>query len=461
MVSLQQRMIAYLEKSGVCCKDKMLLVAFSGGPDSTALLHLLQQSGAQLGYAGLAACHVHHMLRGEEADRDAAFCRDFCADREILFFLRKENVPLRMKEMGESAETAARELRYACLQQVAEEWQRQTGKEVLICTAHHAEDQAETILFRLARGTGLGGLCGISPKRENLLRPLLFAQKKELLALLDQIPFCIDSTNQTDEANRNKLRHRVLPVLEEINPAFVRSLEEHREFWANEEDFLRQETQKAAESCLQEGCLLQQPFLALHPAMGQRVILLWLAKEGLPTDLRHVKEIRRVLQGERAAYEPKKGVRFFRFKGNVFLEREGLTPPEPIAFSAFEREISYQKGKMRFFLEILEDVHRKYIENLKKPLFLLIDYDKIKGSVVVRPPKAEDRIALPGLSGRKKVSELLKEAGIPVCLQPFVPVITDDSGLLGILHPACKRCDNRCRVTEKTTRVLQIRLKMD
>ena len=193
------------------------LCAVSGGMDSMCLLHLMTTWGASMGFCVMAA-HFHHGLRGETADRDERFVRDYCADRGIPFFCGRGDTRAFAAAGGLSLEEAARKLRYQYLNEAA----RQAGADWIL-TAHHADDNMETMLLNLCRGTGLRGLTGIPPVRGNLCRPFRDIPREELerYAEANGIPHMEDETNAEDEAARNLLRHRVLPVLKEINPRAV------------------------------------------------------------------------------------------------------------------------------------------------------------------------------------------------------------------------------------------------
>ncbi len=188
-----------------------LLVGLSGGRDSVALLHLLVERGCEL-----YACHVHHGIRGEEADADAAFCRELCASLGVPFQLVQVNVPAQAAAQGESMELAARNARYAAL--IAE---RERVGATAVALAHHADDQAETVLFRLARGAaGPRAMRAVSEEtgaRHGVwLRPLLLCRREELTHWLTArgLSWCDDATNDDpDCCTRNALRHEVLPAL--------------------------------------------------------------------------------------------------------------------------------------------------------------------------------------------------------------------------------------------------------
>ncbi len=213
-------------------------VALSGGADSVALLLVLQQLQTELGFA-LQAVHIHHGIRGAEADRDAAFCQTLCGQRQIPFQCICVDVPAYAASHKLSAETAARVLRYAALEQAAPHG--------LIATAHHGDDQAETLLLHLTRGCGLKGLCGIPPKRGRIIRPLLTVTRDDILAFLaeQQQAYVTDSTNLTDTARRNLLRHEVVPLLRQQNPAVTHHLMRTAQLLAEDEACLSRLAEEA------------------------------------------------------------------------------------------------------------------------------------------------------------------------------------------------------------------------
>lgn len=191
---------------------KTLLVGFSGGADSTALLDILANWGKEHGIE-IHAAHVNHGIRGDEAIRDREFCRAFCEERGIRFHCLDADVP-GSRQSGESMETAARRIRYAYF----EELMRAEGIPML-ALAHNADDNLETLLFRIGRGTGMRGLCGIPQSRPfgggTLIRPLLYVSRAEILRYCERegLSFVTDSTNLLLDASRNRIRHEVIPAL--------------------------------------------------------------------------------------------------------------------------------------------------------------------------------------------------------------------------------------------------------
>ena len=221
----------------------LVLAACSGGIDSLALLDMLDVLRDRLGI-GVAAAHFEHGIRGQASREDADFVLDFCRRRDIDCYVDFASVPEEAARAGESLETAARRLRYDFLRRTAAGLARQEGtNHVLIATAHHRNDQAETVLMHLLRGTGVRGLGGIRAEQGDLIRPLLFASKKELADYCGFRQLCPrhDATNDEADCFRNKLRLKLLPLLaEEYNPAIGDALCQLAQLAQADEDYLQQ-----------------------------------------------------------------------------------------------------------------------------------------------------------------------------------------------------------------------------
>lgn len=189
-----------------------VLCALSGGADSMYLLSRLLEGGC-----AVKCAHYHHRLR-ETADRDEQFVRDWCRKQGVPIIVGHGDVAARAAELGQGIEETARQMRYAFLEETA----KREGCD-LIATGHHAGDHAETVLMNLIRGTGLKGLCGIPERRERLIRPMLNVSRGDIEAYLTahEIPHVEDETNTDESYTRNRVRHQIIPLLEELNPRAV------------------------------------------------------------------------------------------------------------------------------------------------------------------------------------------------------------------------------------------------
>ncbi|ORU00451.1 tRNA(Ile)-lysidine synthetase [Anaerovibrio sp. JC8] len=248
-MAIEKSLTEYWQSHFVTEPGQTVIVACSGGPDSLALLDLLWGLRDKLAIKVVAA-HYEHGIRGQASMDDEAFVRDYCQNKGIPFYAESGNIPQLSRESGESLETCARRMRYAFLQQLAEGLNN-----ALIATAHHADDQAETVLMHFLRGTGMKGLTGMLPKRDNLIRPLLGFTKAELVEYCRQQGLSprLDATNQEPDCTRNKLRLQLLPLLQsEYNPNISQSLCQLAELTAPEEELLDSLCRQAADRLISQ-----------------------------------------------------------------------------------------------------------------------------------------------------------------------------------------------------------------
>lgn len=206
----------FISRNHLLEKDGKYLVALSGGADSVTLLWVLHELGYQI-----EACHCNFQLRGAESDRDEQFCVQLCEQLGIPLHRIHFDTRLYAEVHKESIELAARNLRYLYFAQLKEDVEADG-----ICVAHHQDDTVETVLINLIRGAGIQGLTGISAKNDDILRPLLCVDRKEILAYLEEKgqDYVTDSTNLVDDVVRNKIRLNIIPMLKEINPAASKNI---------------------------------------------------------------------------------------------------------------------------------------------------------------------------------------------------------------------------------------------
>jgi tRNA(Ile)-lysidine synthase len=195
-------------------KSDTVIVALSGGADSVCLLHNINSIKEKYNIH-LMACHVNHHLRGAESNDDMKFCQELCRQNDIEIFVKEVDVDALSKETGKSHEECGRDVRYSFFYSLSEKYNAK------IATAHNADDNMETVIYNLTRGTSLKGLSGIPKVRGKIIRPLIFSTREEIENYCKGygLVFVTDSTNLTDEYTRNKIRHNVVPVLKEINPS--------------------------------------------------------------------------------------------------------------------------------------------------------------------------------------------------------------------------------------------------
>ena len=240
---------SYMEAYKMLRPGDRVIAAVSGGADSVCLLWALQKIAPEFP-AFLRVVHVHHGLRGAEADRDERFVEELCRKLGIPFQTVRCNAAEYARDHGMSTEEAGRVLRYEALEQAAECWEKETGAvsdcPVKIAVAHHREDSAETVLHNLLRGSGLRGLSGIRPVQGRLIRPLLSVSREEICAWLEAegVSWCEDSTNQSEEYTRNVIRRRILPLMREtVNQRAEENILRAADIMAQADRYLEQQAE--------------------------------------------------------------------------------------------------------------------------------------------------------------------------------------------------------------------------
>ncbi len=437
-----------IKKNKQITKSDRILVAFSGGKDSVCLLFLLLELRERFHF-DLGACHVHHGIRGSEADEDLAFCRDFCMAKNVPFYAEYIDTPTFAKSNGLGLEESARILRYDALAKVA----TKDGYNK-IATAHTASDQAETILLHLIRGSGFHGMRGIPSRRGNIIRPLLPFYKEEILAFLNNlhIEFKEDSTNADTIYSRNRLRANILPEIKKINPMAERSLVRFSEI-AEEQSALvaalcsRWETENAIEP--ESGSIPLKPLVllirqeAMIPILREALSRM-AKKEEIVIDFQHYKSLISLLKSpsEGKIIEIAKGFSFWIENNSLRFGKHDF----------HRRRIEYQVKLCvgenvlpipNTVLKLSDKRRGKVINVNKKLLIISAAFDKIEGVLFARNRKDGDQIRIGGMN--KSLKKVFQEAKIPLKDRDRIPLICDDLGIVWI--PYVGLCD-RVRESE-------------
>ncbi len=414
----------------VCC-------ALSGGADSVCLLRCLLALRRELEIT-VTAVHVNHHLRGSESDRDADFCRHLCEALGVRLAVLDVNAAARGAAEHCSAELAARLCRYEAFAQVAADW---------IATAHTASDNLETLVHRMTRGASLHGLTAIPPVNGRLLRPLLTVTRQQAEAYLEALgqDYVTDSTNLTDDYTRNKIRHRIIPVLRTLNPAAERTAAYTLRSLRREDDYLMEQAKAAYARChtCRDGLTGLD---TLHPALRFRCLALLLEELGCACDAPLLERLERLTrQGGR-----------WNLSGDVYaLGKPGAlrivsmpAPPskpgavklrlgENVLFPGFlfRAQISPMDES-----EKVRNIHRKFAN-------VSLDYDKIKGEIFLRARQPGDRMTLPGRGFTSSLKKLI-QANLPPERRAFAHVLADASGVIyaegaGCAARVCPDADTR------------------
>ncbi len=380
------------------------MVALSGGADSVCLLHAMRGIAKKNGYR-LSALHIHHHLRGREADRDAAFCRSLCEEWGITF-LQQDCDVRKEKRPDESIEEAARRLRYDLFEAQSVDY---------ILTAHHASDSLETFFINFGRGSGLRGLCGIPKNRGKYLRPLLSVTKEEILQYCtqQQLSFVTDSSNQEDGYTRNFIRHYIVPKFKEIFPALEKVAVRNFDLLKNDLDFIEQQAAKLMLAASVENGLSVAVLSAAHSALVCRVLADYCQqKTGRNPDAAHQKEMEKLCRNK---------------QGEIGLFSDYRATVHNGIFSIFSTAEKFFETKMELCsvasIQKERIVHNLFLKNA-------VDYDKIVGELQLRCRRPKDRMRPNGRGYSKAVRRLQAEAGIPRCFRDSAPLATDEQGVV-------------------------------
>ena len=425
-------------------------VALSGGRDSVCLLHMVRGLAHQLSIE-LMAVHVHHGLRAE-ADEDEAFCRRLCQKWGIELVVERVNVPQRVQETGETVEEAARMLRYQVFEELVK-----SGQTDRILLAHHQQDQAETVLLHLLRGSGLTGLCGMKAQRLPYVRPMLEVSKARIDGYIQEyhLPFVEDASNQDTAYRRNHIRHRLLPLLEqEYNPEIVTALSRMAELLQEEEAFLEEQVpQVPKEGQLSVSWLLQYPV-----NLQRRILRKWLKQNGLKTDVQqvHLQQLMELAQGAtgRRISLPK-GLTVQKSYDILVIRRSGLESDMKQLLqehgSAMPQEFpSFEMERMSAAAVCSQWGCPEQIPALPEEKWL--SADGLLDMPVWRTRKPGDYITLG--SGRKKLKEFMIDEKIPREVRETVPLLADGSHVLWVYG---YRISETVKITENTQQVLHVR----
>ena len=419
---MKAEVFAHCRKERLFCAGDRVICAVSGGADSMAMLWCLHSFRQELGIS-VSAAHFNHGLRGAEADADEAFVRDFCEDHHIAFFAGRADVAAFAKEEGMTLEEAAREKRYEFLLSLP------GGK---IATAHNADDNAETVLLHLLRGSGMRGLCGIPPKRGRIVRPMLAVSREDILRYLQEegVSWREDKTNAEDDCLRNRLRHRVMPLLYEEAPFLRRNLLRQCEILRGEDDLL---DKLARELLVFDGEGYQTvPLLSAADALQKRALRLIL-HEGLPQNAAqsHIAALQNLLRSDdpSAQLDLPNGLTARRRYDALLITEDGGVPTFPETALAVPGVTRIPQLHLRVTCALAENFQKQG----NTPFQFAVKYDMIATDALkLRPRRTGDRMQMDG-GYMKTLKKLLIEQKIPRDRRELLPVLTDGARVIAVL----------------------------
>ncbi len=438
---LVRKVRQYISEQSLLEPGGKVLAAFSGGPDSVALLSVLRE----LGYDCLAV-HVNFHLRGEESDRDEAFVRAFCQERKIPLRVEHCQTSSYAEEHHLSIEMAAREQRYRIFEQIlfAEHLD-------VIAVGHHSDDSLETFFLNLLRGSGIAGLTGIRPKNARTVRPLLCANRSEIENYLSEkgLPYIIDSTNLETVCKRNEVRLQVLPLLENIEPSARKTMGRSLSFLGETAALQAREIQAALKRLrLPVAGKLPVADLELE-SIPQNILYAWLSPFGFGTHA--VEEIWRQRHAQT-------GRQFFSETHRLLLNRgqwqlAPLAAPSDIPTSGCSL---LQAGWQIETIPVDSPLSSSELKKLipENPQEAVLDADKLRMPLTVRHPQAGDRFIPYGMKQSRLISDFLTDLKLSRWEKEQVKLVSDASG--AVVWVIGYRVADPCALTSATQSVLKI-----
>lgn len=446
---MRQRIKDYIVQQGLIESGDVVIAAVSGGADSVCMLHILCELKEELNIS-LRALHVEHGIRGEASFADAEFTKGLCETLKVPIETVNVDVPAYAKAKGLGEEEAARELRYDALKKSA---MKNSAK---IALAHHMEDNAETVIFQLLRGSGIKGLTGISSIRKEdavyYIRPLLAVQRSDIEKYLEDINqgYCVDATNLENKYSRNRLRNEVFPEFEKINLKAVEHINNTAAQLSVAYDYLEEqakvECEKIARVEEDSICFSVDSFLRIHSAIKGIVILQLLelvCKSRKDITSVHVDDVIMLVtkQSGKRVNLPY-GVEAIRQHDEIVIKRRGLSDGEKSVFiEVGETELESANSSSLVYdlfdgkkLEIRIFEYDGDSEKIpKKPYTKWVDYDKIKNGFQIRTRRPGDYFVNGALGHKKKLKQYFIDQKIPSEMRDEIILIAKDDEIACIM----------------------------
>ncbi len=440
-------------------KDNVL-IALSGGSDSTSLFRILNSLKQSLKINKIGIAHYNHNVRGDEAKRDETFCRNLASDFDIEFYCGElsEKMP-----SGISSQEFYREKRYDYLKRICK-----IHGYNKIATGHTLDDVSENVIMRLFSGTGTAGISGISVNNDSIIRPIIFLSRQELEIYLKGLnqKFVFDSSNHSEKYLRNSVRINLLPVIDEIFPSYKNAVYRFTEIAGIENDYFNKKIQKIYNKLnINQGeiRISGEQIKKLHPAILSRLFIYIASQNSAALSHTHIKSINdstvKKNHGTKEILNIN-GLKIINEYGDIIFK----TPPkhEQLLLEPFEFMPDMEFNYCGYSVKC-KKINEVNIPGKEKNFDLYFDNDKIEFPLKIRTYKSGDRIKLFEDKKAKKIKELLIDYKIPKTLRKNVVIIEDNNKIIAVLPPAAskiffKRTNIQTYITENIKNTIRIKI---
>ncbi|MDU4934083.1 MAG: tRNA lysidine(34) synthetase TilS [Peptostreptococcaceae bacterium] len=456
-----EKVLSTINKHELIQKGDKIVVGLSGGPDSVCLLHILSRLKEELDLE-IYAAHLNHQIRGIEAQKDAFYISKLCEEMGITFFIKSINVPEYCEKNGVSIEEGARKLRYEMFYEI-----KNNTRANKIAIGHNLNDQAETILMRMMRGTGLQGLKGIEYIRDGvIIRPILDIERNDIEEYCKQNKLNprIDKTNLESIYTRNKIRLELIPYMKDnFNSNIIESIVRMGNSLRSDNDYIESEALikfKEVSNIKSDSVEINlKPYINLHNSMKVRILrnsIKHILGDTNFIDQRHIDDIIELEDESKIdkVINLPRGIYVYRKKNSIILTNKEIVIEE-IEFCYNIPSNGFIKVKeIGTIIETQVVSINKYKRSKSDKSCNWFDFNKIKGGIVVRNRRSGDKIKLSG--GSKKIKDLFIDIKIPKEDRCKVPVIADDQGILSVGN---FRNSENYKIDEETKEVLKVSFK--
>lgn len=437
---MEDKVIAYIRKNKLIESGDKVLVALSGGPDSVCLLNILCKVKDEFNIT-LGAAHINHMLRGDDSDKDEEYVIELCNKMEIPSYIKKVDINTYSDENKMSSEMAGRKVRYDFFEEIMMKYNYNK-----IATAHNANDQAETIIFRLIRGSGLEGLGGIKTYRDNkIIRPILCLNRDEVEEYIkkENLNPRIDKTNFEKIYNRNKIRLDILPYIKEhFNEDIIQTLNRTAELLQKDNEFLESESLKVYQKyCIEydKYFIIKKDAFTNHDAIVSRMLrkaLIRYSNQNYDFEMKHIYEIMDLARKKTGKIiDLPKNIFVENIYGDIYIKNKlSQKKINSNKIKLNKRDIDNQKIDFQdFFIQFTVMKNDKNI-NLKENEFIkYFEFDKIENEIILKTREDGDKLVPLGMKGNKKVKDIFINMKIPKDLRNSIPILCFDNKIAWII----------------------------
>lgn len=452
---MNEKVLNYIKEFNMINPNESVVVGVSGGSDSMCLLGLLLELRESMNLK-LHVVHIHHGMRGIEADEDMAFVENFCKSKDITFYGFKYDVEAMARKKGLSTEEMGRILRYDAFSEIANKY---NGK---IAVAHNMEDMAETVLFNLFRGSGIKGLVGIQPVRDNIIRPIMCLSKEEIYAYLKEmgISYRVDKTNFEDEYTRNKIRLNVLPYIKEnINNKATQHIFQTSRTIFEAEEYIEDAALKVYKDYSKENANQNEVFFNIHMFDKPHILVSYAIRQGISVLTNSLKDITNghvesiislsnVNAGNKVSL-PYSLYAIKEYDGIKLSKKMDTKKIEAVEITGYGTwDIPWKRAKLLVEKDqFSEDIFK---ENLYTKW---VDYDILEDNLSVRTRKSGDYIVVNDCGQRKKLNRFFVDNKVPQDIRDSIVLVASGSRILWIVG---YRIGADVKVNDDSTHIIRL-----